>query len=141
MVKDFRVMSIKKVELYIPGVCLNEVEQKLKENDAIYTSTFDRNNDGKDKIPNFEVKIVNSIAFLLTRHHLKNMRQCILEDFDSSITEKILSKENELRNKTPTDSTNTKNDDTKATDDKTPDIKPMDVEHDTNDDDDAISRL
>ena len=104
-VKEISLIGNSLIELYVAGVCLDEVKQQLTDNKVKFTFNLDRTNniftgvnnsiDNTDKTD----KIINRVGYLINRHHIKNLRECMLEGFSQDIRNSILIKEEEIKRK------------------------------------------
>ena len=98
-VREISLIGNSIIELYIAGICYDDVIKILELKKVNYTSELDRNEDkfNKDGVTNDKsAQIINRIAFLLSRNFINNLRKCILEGYPSGIVEAALEKEKEI---------------------------------------------
>ena len=97
--KEISLVGNSLIELYIPEICLKEVEHvcelrqiKLEKiDDRIHKNITNRTEEELNEM------IVRRIGYLLTRNNITNMRNAILENYPPVLVERCLQKEKELR--------------------------------------------
>ena len=96
-VKDISLRGNSCVEIYVAGVCYEEVVQALKEKK--YEFSVDVPKEEEEDLSQIRVQVINRLAGMVYRNSLiVNLRECILAGFDS-IREEILIRASELEKK------------------------------------------
>jgi hypothetical protein len=93
LVKEVSLIGFSVVEMYVADICFAKVMSNLQLKKAVLCTPSISRTITDDKC---RQKIVNRIGFLLKRNSIKNLRECILDGFDTQTINMCLAKEKEL---------------------------------------------
>jgi hypothetical protein len=93
-VRDFSYIGKSVLELYIAEPVYEEVKKILEEQNVNIIEKYDSSKGQPTGRPIQEVEdnIINRLAFIYARNHLKKMKEAILQGFNKRITDKVIEK-------------------------------------------------